>query len=331
ANISQPDADGYHVMPAPDAAGVVVLQSGRTYRAADLSFAGVMHIEVSGDRPASVVVTPASPWRVKASQVILNNVRLSMLDAQPPAVNVNAAFLCTSDVLSMTGCVIDTSAAGNAASCVHWSAAAGVTNVISMKNCVFSGGGYGMWLSAVPDRCTLTNTLFINRRAALRCDVSAAGNLSPRLTLSQVTQVVGHSFLDIVAEPPAVDGVAVQIRCGESVLAPSAALLRIALPAGADSQAIKAEFLLPERGNPTVVPPTVDPVVYFDRSLNQMVRLAESQIVAESLLIAEPIFRNASGNMTDFRQFELLDFEGPKLSQQMPGIDASALPTGTVE
>ncbi len=106
-------------------------------------------------------------------------------------------------------------------------------------------------------------------------------------------------------------------------------MLRIALPAGANSHAIKVEFLLPERGNPTVVPPTVDPVVYFDRSLNQMVRLADSQIVAESLLIAEPIFRSESADMTDFMQFELLDFEGPKLSQHMPGIDASALPPGT--
>ncbi|MCP4783789.1 MAG: hypothetical protein GY903_19710 [Fuerstiella sp.] len=329
ADVSQPDANGVYAMPKPDAAGVVVLQSGQTYRAADLLFTGVMHIEASGDRPASVVITPASPWRVEASQVLLNNVRLFIHDAQPPAVNVNTAILCTCDVLSMTDCVIDTSAADAATSCVHWSAASGVTNVISMRNCVFSGGSYGMWLSAVPDRCTLTNTLFINRKAALRCDVSTAGNVSPRLTLSQVTQAVGDSFLDIVAETQAVKSVAVQFLCGESVLAPSEALLRIALPAGADSQAIKTEFLLPERGHPTVVPPTVDPVVYFDRSLNQMVRLAESQIVAESLLIAEPIFRNATGDLTGFQQFELLDFEGPKLSQQMPGIDASALPTET--
>ncbi|HIE99360.1 MAG: hypothetical protein ABGZ23_04595 [Fuerstiella sp.] len=329
ADVSQPDADGYYIMPEPDTAGVVVLQSDRTYRAADLSFAGVMHIEASGDLPALVVITPASPWRVAASQVILNNVQLSMHDAPATTVDGDAAFLCTCNVLSMTGCVIDTSAADNAASCIHWSAASGVTNVISMKNCVFSGSGYGLWLSAVPDRCTLSNTLFINRRAALRCDVSTAASASPRLTLSQVTQAAGHSFLDIVAETPAVKSVAVQIRCGESVLAPSAALLRIALPAGANSHAIKVEFLLPERGNPTVVPPTVDPVVYFDRSLNQMVRLADSQIVAESLLIAEPIFRSESADMTDFMQFELLDFEGPKLSQHMPGIDASALPPGT--
>ena len=331
ADLSRPDADGYHVMPKPDAAGVVVLQSGATYRAADLSFTGVMHIETSGNVPALVAITPASPWHVKASQVILNNVQLSVHATETATLCIDAVLLCTCDVLSMTNCVIDLSASDNTASCVHWSAASGVTNVISMKNCVFSGGGYGMWLSAVPDRCTLTNTLFINRGAALRCDVSKAASASLRLTLSQVTQAVGHSFLDFVTENPGVDSVGVQIRCGESVLAPSAALVRIALPAGTESPNIKVEFLLPERGNPTVVPPAVDPVVYFDRSLNQMVRLADSKIVAESLLIAKPVFRSASGDTTDFEQFELLDFEGPKLSQQMPGIDASALPQERIE
>ena len=325
----QPDADGSYVLPQPDAAGVVVLQSGRSYRAADLSFAGVMHIETSSEDPASVVIEPNSPWHVDASQVILNNVQLLMSRTDGLAPKSHAAFMTTCNVLSMTECVVDIPTSNAAGSCVYWSPATGVTNVISMKNCVFSGADYGIMLSTVPERCSLTNSLFLNHGAALRCDVTTRTGTSPRLTLSQVTQATGPSFLDIVAENPAVRSVEVRIQCGESVLAPSAALVRIALPAGAKAHAIRAEFLLPERGNPTVVPPSVDPVVYFDRSLNQMVRLAESQIVAESLLIATPVFRAASEDSTRYDRFELLDFEGPKLSPKMPGIDGSSLPTIT--
>ena len=326
-NAGQPDADGSYVLPRPDAAGVVVLKSGRSYRAADLSFAGVMHIETSGEVPGSVVIEPDSPWHVEASQVVLNNVQLLMSETAGPAPKSQAALITTCNVLSMTECVIDIPMSNTAGSCVYWRPATGITNVISMKNCVLSGGDYGITLSTVPERCSMTNSLFLNHGAALRCDVTTTASTSPRFTLSQVTQVTGHSFLDIVAENPTVRGVEVQIQCGESVLTPSAALLRVALPVGSDSKAIKAEFLLPERGNPTVVPPSVDPVVYFDRSLNQMVRLAESQIVAESLLIAEPIFRAASEDTTRFERFELVDFEGPKLSSTMPGIDGTSLPT----
>lgn len=324
---AQPDPDGSYVLPQPDAAGVVVLQSGRRYRAADLSFAGVMHVETSSKLPASVVIEPNSPWHVDASQVIMNNVQLLMNDTAGLAQKSQAAVMTTCNVLSMTNCVIGIPTSNTAGSCVNWSPATGVTNVVSVKNCVFSGADYGIMLSTVPERCSLTNTLFLNHGAALRCDVTTTGGTSPHLTLSQVTQATGHSFLDIVAENPTIRSVEVQIQCGESVLAPSAALVRIALPAGANSMALKAEFLLPERGNPTVVPPSVDPVVYFDRSLNQMVRLEESQIVAESLLIAAPVFRTASEGSSRFKRFELLDFEGPKLSPKMPGIDGASLPT----
>ncbi|MDG1893880.1 MAG: protein kinase [Fuerstiella sp.] len=327
ANGIQPDADGTYTMPQPDAAGVVVLQSNRSYRAADLSFAGVMHIETSSDVPASVVVEPDSPWRVEAAQVIIDNVQLFVNRTEGSALDRQAALITTCDVLSMTGCVINMPTSTHAGSCMYWVAATEITNVISMNNCVFSGGKYGIRMSTAPDRCSVSNTLFINPGAALRCDLTSASRTAPRLTLSQVTQAEGHSFLDIVSEIPEVSTVEVRIQCGESVLAPRTALVRIALPSGADAQDIRAEFLLPERGNPTVVPPALDPVVYFDRSLNQMVRLAESQIVAESLLMAEPIFRNRSEDMTHFQQFELLDFEGPKLSRKMPGIDSKYLPT----
>ncbi|MCP4505852.1 MAG: hypothetical protein GY826_05580 [Fuerstiella sp.] len=323
---SQPNGDGAYVLPQPDPAGVVVLKSGRSYRAADLAFAGVMHVETSSNIPASVVIEPDSPWHIEASQVILNNVQLLMRMPDTGETRAQAALVTTCNVLSMTGCLVDIPASNAAGSCIYWSPATGVTNVVSMKNCVFSGGVYGMTLSTVPERCSMTNMLFLNSGAALRCNLTTTGSTSPRLTLSQVTQTLGHGFLDIVATTPTVRTVDVQIQCGESVLAPDSALVRIALPAGSDSKNMKAEFLLPERGNPTVVPPSIDPVVYFDRSLNQMVRLAETQIVAESLLIAEPVFRGASENATHFERFELLDFEGPKLSPKMPGINPISLP-----
>lgn len=149
-----------------------------------------------------------------------------------------------------------------------------------------------------------------------------------RMQVSRVTQLGGHSFLDLIPSAVSSLGLKLLVQSGESVLAPSSAITRIALPENSSLKNMRVEYLLPERGNPTIVPPEVDPVLYFDRSLKQFVAVDDSQIVSDALLIARPLFRGADGPKTDdgYAEFELLDYEGPKLNPRMPGVSTESLP-----
>ncbi len=66
--------------------------------------------------------------------------------------------------------------------------------------------------------------------------------------------------------------------------------------------------------------------MHFDRSLNQLVELPSNQVVAESLLLADPVFRTLQNGDDPLYAFELIDYEGPKLSLRLPGVDVASLP-----
>ncbi|MEZ6132575.1 MAG: protein kinase [Planctomycetaceae bacterium] len=330
--------DGLLNMPQPDAAGVVVLQSGRTYEAADLEFAGVMHIESTGVDNAIVLVSTSKPWRLTASQIVLSHVSVQTDRAAErmhggAAENRSvAAILCECDVLSVDHCLLDSGSGNGRDRALLWEAHTAVTSVVSVSNSVFSGSGYGLWLSQPPARCRLNNVLVTSRRAAVRCDVQERGRGTVRLNVHRVTQADNVSFLDVVLLPSnerrSSDTVQVVMECGESVLAAQTALVQFAGPADWPLSNASVEFLLPERGNPTIVPPDVSTAVGFDHALQTVVALPETQVRAEALLIAVPIFHNA-GPPTDaspFAPFELQDYEGPKLNPRLPGIDVAALP-----
>lgn len=311
-------------LPVPDAAGVVLLRSGKEYHATDLRFAGVMHIETDGQQPAIVNVASES-WNLQASHVDISNlmIRVSASDGsapQPPFL-INVA----SDVLSLRECIVQHPAGDANGAGVFWESTGTTAGVIKIRNCVFRGRGYGVWSKGTPSRLQLDNVLLAQQAGGVRVDSSQ----SPlRLSLSQVTQVGGHSFVDVIPNRDHKGPFLVQMQCGESVLAPSTGLIRIAATESMKLKDAQVEFLLPERGNATIIPPEVDPVLCFDRSLGQFVKLTEEQIVSESLLIAKPLFRGAENpdHLYASQQFELLDYEGPKLSSQMPGISVTNLP-----
>jgi hypothetical protein len=190
---------------------------------------------------------------------------------------------------------------------------------------VLRGRGYGFWAQGTPGRLQFDNVLLAQQAGGVRLDSSH----SPlRLSISQVTQVGGHSFVDVIPHRDHSGQFLIQMQCGESVLAPSTGLIRIAASESMTLKDPHVEFLLPERGNATIIPPEVDPVLCFDRSLGQFVKLTDTQIVSESLLIAKPLFRGAESPDLPFanQHFELLDYEGPKLNPQMPGISVPDLP-----
>ncbi len=317
---------GPEFIPLPDPAGVVSLISGTTYKARDLKFAGVIHIETTGD--AAAVLLADDSWIINATQVIVSNVQVRTSRTTRTSEPL-PTIQCECDVLSMRHCVVESISTSNLATSVRWQPSSGTARVVSLKDCVLNGSGYGLWLSKVPERCEFDNVLFTKTGAGIRCDVTSSADVNLNFAVSHVTQVGGTGFLDIVSETARPENLRIQLQCGESVIAPSLAIIRVAGPENWPMNRAKVEFLLPERGNPTIVPPDVHPVVAFDRSLNQLVELSDSQIVVESLLIAKPLFRGTTDSTEKtniYSEFELLDYEGPKLSSQMPGVMFEALP-----
>lgn len=325
-------ADGLLSMPRPDAAGVVVLQSGMSYVAGDLQFAGTMHIETTADAMAIVQVPKGQLWKITANQIGLRNVDVRRsqrhsLSAESTGNGKSTAVECHCDVLSVETCRIDAGREGHHNRGLSWTPRAGVTSVVSISNSVLYGGGYGLCLKSTPQRCDLSNLLFRTTRSAVRCEIGSESSHRIAIKVNQVTQVEGLTFLDAVVLDAAKESLSIQMTCGESVMAVSTGLIQIAAPPDWPLENTKVECLLPERGNPTILPPGVRTAIGFDSSLNSIVGLQDFQVRAEAILIATPVFRGAAQDRTTpDAGCELLDYEGPKLSQQLPGANLARLP-----
>ena len=204
-----------------------------------------------------------------------------------------------------------------------------MASVVTIVDSVIQGGSYGLWFKQPAGRCQLRNVLLTAEAAGIRFDVPSPQAALIKLEMDRVTQTQGRSMMDISLESAETENLRVDITCGESVFAPTTGLVRIAGPVDWPRSNARVEFLLPERGNPTIVAPDVLPAVFLDRSLKSLVALDQKQLTVESLLIAVPTFRSVdlttSAN-TEVSGFELLDYEGPKLSPVLPGVDISRLP-----
>ncbi|MEZ6061830.1 MAG: protein kinase [Planctomycetaceae bacterium] len=336
-----PIVDGMRSLPSPGAAGVVVLRPGETYRATALQSSGTLRVECPDGRPAIVKVASGMSWHLAGNQVVLRNVEVRRELRAPAAGDSsaeNALLEITCDRLSLGHCILRNSATDKTASCVVWQPSAVGTEAstsVELIDCALTGSGWGVLLKSPAERCSLTNVLLQTGRAAMRCDVpatAAAGAASLDFELTRVSQVSGDSFLDVLLndDEPA-PGILTRIVSGESVLSADAALVRFASSLSEWSpENLLVEFRLRERGNPTIVPGSVRPVVYFDRSLSSVVELDPSQILVEALLFANPVFRGKDASTTndpEFAEFELLDYEGPKLSTvNLPGVNVRRLP-----
>lgn len=320
-----PTADGLLRMPAPDAAGVVVLQSERTYEAAGLQFSGVMHIEADGNESAVVQVAADSSWNIEARQVVLSGVQVQVATVTNPVEKKQKTRVpllhCQCDVLSIDRSVFQSTSRSAG---VRWQSQSQITGVISVSNCRFAGDSCGIHLADTAKRCELRNTLFASDASALRVDVDTSG-FTPSFVISHITQVGGPAFIDVAVTSASAAGFRLEAECGESVLSPTDAVIRIAGPREWRPTQSHVAFLLPERGNPVIISPGVDPVIYFDRLLNQLVALDDDFVRADALLLAEPVFA-AADPQSELARFRLIDFEGPKLSARMPGVDVTALP-----
>jgi hypothetical protein len=140
-------------------------------------------------------------------------------------------------------------------------------------------------------------------------------------------------LLDAMVHDNGIRSLELNLASSESVYSPQMAILRLRIPDSWSPDAMRVQLQAGESGNPAIVPPTVTPVVYIDPRLRQPVSLPESQITDNSVLLAELIFDeqaaphvDANDGTSEWSASALLDFEGPKMTLVMPGIDVKLLP-----
>ena len=309
-------------LPAASADGVVLLAAGRRYRAAPLRSPGTLRIQATGQMPAVVEISADTAWEISADQVQIVNVQVERVFDQSAA-SAAALLRVSSRILELQGCVIGNRLTGRITG-LEWQRARAGSTSVRLTNVIFRGDGYALHTHQAPGRLTLSNVLFDDVAVAWRCDAEPADGV--RLEMSRVTQLGGRSFLDL-----AFSGTGtvrpVELFCADSVLTPRTALVRLASdqPDWNPAQVL-VRFRLPEQGGPMVVLPEVNPVVFFDRSLGQLAAVPDSQIYAESLLLATPRFAEGEHGESPVAAAQLEDFDGPKLGPDMPGVNIIHLP-----
>ena len=209
---------------------------------------------------------------------------------------------------------------------------------ILLRDVVMDGTGYGLRLNQPVGSLQLDNVLIGNRVSGIRCDFDTTTSPSLKININRVTQRWGLSMLDVVVRSNRVLPLQVTVVGGESVLAPESALIRLACPSDWSVQNFQASFQLPRRGNAVIVPPSVKPGLWYDTQLSAFIELNQQHVKVDSLLVAEPVFgdqdlhSSTSGSSemisgsTSLLGAVLSDFEGPKLTAEMPGINPQSIP-----
>lgn len=332
-------------MPQPDAAGVVVLQSGRTYLAADLNFPGVMHIEATGNELSRVLVPTRQSWNLSARQLTVSNVHVLQSPLPSSIVETKVgdsvgdghqsesptSVRATADVVSIRQCIIESTVPDSKAVCLNWQVSTGTTATVQLKDCVFRSNGTGFSTSVVPQRFHLENTLMLVKRSSVRATIPTEASASWVMTLNRVTQPSGLTFADFLLPSQSSNPCRVIVTAGESVLAPSLAVVQIASRANKAAVNSQVEFRLPDRGNAVVVPPELPVAVAWDNLLKTAVAISDDKVVDDSILPAIPVFRGDGGKLSSdqpnpWSTFQLVDYEGPKLTSELQGVLIEQLP-----
>lgn len=332
--------DSSDIIPIPRLTedGVVVLRGGRSYVAISISAETDVVIRGDGGEPAVVLVPTETSWQLTARTLTLSNVVVR--SASPPdlgpgitrsaagATGPLSLIEAECDAIRLEHCLIRTRMAGQQETGIRWRSAGGSEPNVRIQNSVFCGGGQGLWLATLPDSLQFVNVLLATQSTPLRMDIEPKAGAEFLLQFDRVTQRYGDAVLDLAIRGGETGDVTCRVRCGECVFSPRTALIRLAGPDNWDPGSVRAEFTLPETGNPAVIRPEVARMIYLDRAIGHLVEAGPDQLLTDGLLFANPVFREPDDRAVDgtWSDSELSDFEGPKLSSVMPGVISDRLP-----
>lgn len=327
-------------LPRIDAEGVIRLEAGKQYLAAPCQFPGSLRILCDQSPVAQIVVPENSRWQLRARSVELRGVSVSRratssvaLESIPGQRPFRQLMEIQSASLTIESCVIQSPGQSDDFEGLAWLKLAETEGVVLVRNTVFAGGGYGLSMNHPPRRFELENVLLANRGSGMLCEFQKGDSTSWSVTARNVTQRFGYSLLDAMVHDNGIRNLELTLVSSESVYSPQMAILRLRIPDAWSPDAIRVQLQAGETGNPAIVPPAVTPVVYIDPRLRQPVSLPEEQLTENSVLLADLIFDeqnssadDASNDSSEWSSSALLDFEGPKMTLVMPGINVNLFP-----
>lgn len=331
---------GPSLLPEVDAEGVIRLEAGKQYLAAPCLFPGALRILCEQQPVAQIIVPENARWQLRARSVELRGVSVSRradpavtADLRPGQKKFRQLMEIQSGALTVEGCVIQSPAQTDNFEGLAWLKLADAEGVVLVRNSVFAGGGYGLSMNHPPRRFELQNVLLANRGSGVLCEFQNGDSTIWNVVARNVTQRFGYSLLDAVVHDNGIRSLELSLASSESVYSPQMAILRLRIPDAWSPDGIRVQLQAGESGNPAIVPPTVIPVVYIDPRLNQPVSLPESQLTDNSVLLADLVFNeqssspeSAASESSEWSSSALLDFEGPKMTLVMPGIEVTQLP-----
>jgi hypothetical protein len=217
---------------------------------------------------------------------------------------------------------------------LEWHLLRGHEGVVLVQDSVFAGGGYGLSMNHPPQRFELNNVLLANRGGGVLTEFRKGDAESCDVNFRNVTQRFGYSVIDAIVHDDSIASLLVRLTSSECVYDPQSAIVRVKPPATWSADKIRVAFRSAETGNPAIVSPNTASAIYIDSSLGQPVTLPASQVTEDSLLLADLEFQTSDANsqgesptlQSPWDSSALLDFDGPKLTSQMPGIDVKKLP-----
>lgn len=313
-------------IPEPDAEGIIRLQNGRTYLSRVLDYPdSEVRLEVAEGPPARILVTK-SAWKVRTRSFELRNVMIvdGMKDqpASGPGLLVLSAEQFRSDLMLLRNTTFGSG--------VAW-IPVGANARAELKRTILLGQGHGIRCSRVPSELVFENCVLGSDSSAISCEVAATESSAKAVLRSRFRNVVLKSapaVFDLVIRETSLAELQLILEGNESVLCPEIALARIAAPEGWETSRCQVDFKLSGTGNPVIVPPETRTVVFFDPRLKSYVEASASQVKEDCLLIAQPAFTEIPGQslVEVIKAHELADFEGPKLTTEMPGVRFSGFP-----
>jgi len=314
-------------MPLPNADGIIQLESGRTYRPRDLRIPGRLTIECVTPGSAVVEIPAQNQWILAGSAVGLKGLQLRRASgsATPETPRQLAAVQCSSLLLHQ--CQIQSPSAADDCSGLAWFRPAEQPGIIELQNCVFAGGGYGISCNHPPQKLQLENVLLACRGGGLLLEFGEQDSSDWQLTLKNVTQRFGFSLLDTVVHADGPKSLALRVISEDCVYQPRMAVVRIRPPAQWQPANMQIRFQT-DSGHPAILGPDAEAAVYIDRALNQTVALPNESLPDNMLLFVDSTFADSEQQhfSTPWEASLLLDFDGPKLSPQLPGIIAAKMP-----
>ena len=311
-------------VPAPSATGGVELQGRGPFQLKDVAFAGTLRIVGTGSEPAECVLSDSV--RLSAAHIILKNIRI----AAPRDKSVEHAVRLDCQTVTIDHCQF--SAANQVRSFFDWEPddphdRSGVR--LALRNTSFLGNCVALQFREPPRVVRMDNVLKAGRGGLMRFEKSPPAGRDSHIQLQKVTLNQTGSLLRLLSAPESRQQTgSILIRVVDCVFAPrqhsGAALLEIMSSQAPISNQPLIAIESPPKTDASLVALGIKDALWLDTSTRRARELDSGLTSIAGLMATGLTFR--AGLLNTPAASVIHQFEAPRLSQALPGIDATQLP-----